>query len=67
MLGVVDEFAGLRQRRPCAAAECPEEVAFSIFAGAVGQDEATYHGTCADGHHNRLMAGSGHQSVEDEV
>jgi hypothetical protein len=63
---VADEFAEMRQRRGCAATGCDEEVAFSIFAGAVGRDEAKYSGRCANGHRNVLTVESRRQWVEDE-
>ncbi len=67
VLAVTDEFAHLRQKRPCAAQGCVEEVGFSLFTDlAVREDEPKYHGKCANGHRNVLTSGSAEQWVEDE-
>lgn len=66
VLGMADEFADVRQRRPCSAPGCTEEVAFSLFASAVGRDEPEHSGTCANGHRNVLTVETHRQWVEDD-
>jgi hypothetical protein len=66
VLDVADPFAAGRERRPCVAPGCTEEVAFSIFASAVGADEAKFSGRCANRHRNVLTVDTRRQWIEED-